>query len=248
MSRRTAREELFKIIFESDMRDESPVSILNEWEKRKKEEIIEKKLEIIEEFFEEYDKMEEYLKRETEKLNDENSNTGVKVVLFDGKDKEENNELKKRINKIIKEIISKKTEEEKKSNFKIKEYDIAEEIIKAGGYKPKIDAKLREYIDKIGIGFKEEDKEFIRDYTCGISQNIKEIDDILEINLENWKLSRLGTVERALLRVAVYEITKKENMMEVAVNEVVEIAKEYGDEKSYEFINGVLAKIISKHK
>ena len=50
-------------------------------------------------------------------------------------------------------------------------------------------------------------------------------------------------VERALLRIAIYELVIEKKPIEIVANEAVELAKEYGEEKSYEFVNGVLAKI-----
>ena len=64
----------------------------------------------------------------------------------------------------------------------------------------------------------------------------------------NWAYERIGIVERALLIVATYEILFKNTPIEVIANEIVELAKEYGNEKSYEFVNGVLANIEKSKK
>ena len=60
------------------------------------------------------------------------------------------------------------------------------------------------------------------------------------------KLGRIGNVEKALLKCSVYEILFKDTPCEIVINEVVELAKVYGDEKTSEFINGVLAKIVNR--
>ena len=89
----------------------------------------------------------------------------------------------------------------------------------------------------------ENQMEFIRDSINGIAKNYEDIKDIIKKNTKNWAYERIGIVERALLIVATYEILFKNTPIEVIANEIVELAKEYGNEKSYEFVNGILANI-----
>ena len=93
---------------------------------------------------------------------------------------------------------------------------------------------------------KKPEEEFIRSYVLGIGKKKDEIKKVIEDNMENWSFDRIGNVEKVLLQFAVYEILDGEVGHEIVVNEAVELAKIYGDEKSHEFINGVLAKIIKK--
>ena len=76
-----------------------------------------------------------------------------------------------------------------------------------------------------------------------ILDNISEIDKAIEKALDNWSINRIGKVELAILRVAVYEILYDKLEPAIAINEAVEIAKEYGGDKSGAFVNGILAKI-----
>ena len=69
-----------------------------------------------------------------------------------------------------------------------------------------------------------------------ISQNLK----------EKWDISRISKDNTALLKLATYEIVYAKLPYKVVVNEVVEIAKKYGDENSPSFINGILANIIKQ--
>lgn len=71
-----------------------------------------------------------------------------------------------------------------------------------------------------------------------------EIDSLIEENLTNWSLQRLLRIDLAILRVAVNEMCFT-NLAPtgVVINESVELAKEYSDENSYRFINGVLSSI-----
>ena len=90
--------------------------------------------------------------------------------------------------------------------------------------------------------------EFIRNSINGIAENYEDIKDIIKKNTKNWAYERIGIVERALLIVATYEILFKNTPIEVIANEIVELAKEYGNEKSYEFVNGILANIEKSKK
>lgn len=85
--------------------------------------------------------------------------------------------------------------------------------------------------------------EFIKSSINDITENYDSIKDIIKENTQNWAYERIGIIERALLIVATYEILIKKTPIEVIANETVELAKEYGNEKSYEFVNGVLANI-----
>ena len=72
---------------------------------------------------------------------------------------------------------------------------------------------------------------------------IPELDRQLDEKIDGWDISRIGRVELTVLRLALYEMLYDEEISQaVAINEAVEIAKKYGQEKSSEFINGVLAK------
>ena len=84
---------------------------------------------------------------------------------------------------------------------------------------------------------------FLQASVKGISENYDNIKDTIKINTQNWAYERIGLVERTLLIIATYEFLKANTPIEVVANETVELAKEYGNEKSYEFINGILANI-----
>ena len=63
---------------------------------------------------------------------------------------------------------------------------------------------------------------------------------------KDWNLSRVSKVEIAILKVAIYEILYTETPFKVAINEAVELAKKYGEDKSSAFVNGVLANIVKE--
>lgn len=91
---------------------------------------------------------------------------------------------------------------------------------------------------------KEEEIEFLKNYIEGISKHNSEIVEILKRNTTGWSLERVGTVERVLLKISTYETVFENFPIEISINEAIELAKKYGDEKSHEFINGVLAKVV----
>ncbi|WP_058763893.1 transcription antitermination factor NusB [Exiguobacterium chiriqhucha] len=72
-----------------------------------------------------------------------------------------------------------------------------------------------------------------------------EIDELLIENLKNWRLDRLGNVERTILRMATYELLYVETIPDkVTINEAVELAKSFADEEAAKLVNGVLGNII----
>ena len=78
-----------------------------------------------------------------------------------------------------------------------------------------------------------------------IIDNIEEIDETIEKNSTNWKISRMSAVDLAILRVSAAEILYNSGVpLEVSINEAVELAKKYGTEKSPGFINGLLGSLV----
>lgn len=87
--------------------------------------------------------------------------------------------------------------------------------------------------------------EYIFDKFHKIEACTKELDEILERTSTGWKPNRMGKVDLAILRLAVYEIKMDEDIPAgVAINEAVELAKKFGGDDSPAFINGVLAKLV----
>lgn len=76
-----------------------------------------------------------------------------------------------------------------------------------------------------------------------VAEKIAQIDEMINEKTEGWKTSRMGKVDLAILRLAVYEIVFDDTIPNpVAINEAVELAKKFGRDESPKFINGVLAK------
>lgn len=88
-------------------------------------------------------------------------------------------------------------------------------------------------------------KEYLNDIILGVEENFDYITDIIKKSLSNnWSIDRISKIDLSILRLAVYEIKFKDIPYKVEINEAIELAKKYGEEKSSKFINGALAKAI----
>lgn len=78
----------------------------------------------------------------------------------------------------------------------------------------------------------------------GVTNNLREIDKVIEGVSENWRKERMAAVDRNLLRLGVFELHFCDDIpATVSINEMIELAKQYGSESSPGFINGVLDRV-----
>lgn len=84
---------------------------------------------------------------------------------------------------------------------------------------------------------------FLEELIFGTVKNIGAIDKEISRHLERWSIERLAKVDLNILRIGTYELKYSNVPPNVAINEAVEVAKKFGDEKSGQFINGILSKI-----
>ena len=90
----------------------------------------------------------------------------------------------------------------------------------------------------------DEIKDFFYLIIKGSCSNLLRINEIIERYSEHWKLSRISSIDRNILRIAVYELVYLSNIPPaVTINEAVELGKTFGTEDSGAFINGILDKI-----
>lgn len=90
----------------------------------------------------------------------------------------------------------------------------------------------------------EKDADTIIDKFKNIVERLEDIDTAIGEVSKGWKVSRMAKVDLTLLRLAVYEMKYQEDIpVKVAINEAVELAKQYGSDDSPAFVNGVLAKL-----
>lgn len=103
-----------------------------------------------------------------------------------------------------------------------------------------------EEASEIVIGSLKDDdqKSFVFREVNGVLENLSSIDKMINKYSEDWTVNRMASTDRNILRLAVYEIFNCPDIpVSVTINEAVEIAKKYGDENSYKFINGLLGAI-----
>ncbi|MFP7376148.1 transcription antitermination factor NusB [Bacillus paralicheniformis] len=92
----------------------------------------------------------------------------------------------------------------------------------------------------------QESDAFFEQLVYGVLENKEKIDEMIKRHLVNWKLDRLANVDRAILRLSAYEMIFLEDIpVNVSMNEAIELAKQFGDDKSAKFVNGVLSNIKS---
>ena len=102
------------------------------------------------------------------------------------------------------------------------------------------------YIENAEIS-DENTKKYMSAIVEGIENNIKDIENKISENLKkDWKIERISKINLVLLKLAIYEILYTETPFKVVINEVVELAKKYGDDTSPNFINGILASIVKE--
>ena len=90
----------------------------------------------------------------------------------------------------------------------------------------------------------EQDRVYITEKAMQIIRRIPEIDARINDVAKGWKTARMARTDLAVLRLGVYEILFDEEIPKgVAINEAVELAKQYGSDASPAFINGILAGI-----
>jgi len=86
--------------------------------------------------------------------------------------------------------------------------------------------------------------QFTHRLVMGVTENLSNIDSVLKKSSENWRPDRMAAVDRNALRLGVFEILFCDDIpATVSINEMIELAKQFGSESSPSFINGILDKI-----
>ncbi len=87
-------------------------------------------------------------------------------------------------------------------------------------------------------------RDFANELVNGAHEHREEIDTLIRRFSENWRLERMPTVDRNILRLAIFELLYRPDIpTKVSINEAVDIGKKYGSEDSGSFINGILDRI-----
>jgi transcription antitermination protein NusB len=91
-------------------------------------------------------------------------------------------------------------------------------------------------------------REFAVKIFRGTIVHMAELDEMIQNQAENWRLSRMAAVDRNIIRMSVYEFLHENDTPKlVIIDEAIEIAKKYGTQKSSQFINGILDGILKRY-
>lgn len=94
------------------------------------------------------------------------------------------------------------------------------------------------------VSFTDEEEGYVKTKYDSIVARLPELDDIINKNSKGWDVGRIGKVDLAILRLAVYEVLFDDDIpVGVAIDEAVELAKKYGQDESSSFVNGILASV-----
>src|SRR5699024_1882926 len=91
-------------------------------------------------------------------------------------------------------------------------------------------------------------EEFASDLVAGVSDRLTELDEIISGYSRRWPLERMPALDRALLRLGVYELTATDVPTGAVISEAVELAKRYSTDESHRFINGLLSRVAAESR
>lgn len=118
-------------------------------------------------------------------------------------------------------------------------------------YKRKVDLEHIVERNLQTFGADVDEPQFAWKIVNGVVMNLAEIDKIIERSAPDWPIPQIALVDCNILRIGIYEllyVDKEEVPHKVAINEAIELAKNYGGQNSSKFINGVLGTIYNEIK
>lgn len=111
------------------------------------------------------------------------------------------------------------------------------------------DVDLDELIERSISEFSNDvDSKYIRDLINGVIKNSKTIDKEIETCAPEWPIEQISHIDKSILEIAIFELTHSDDIPpKVAINEAVELAKQFGNNNSSKFINGVLGSVYNRY-
>jgi|ERR1051326_5212330 N utilization substance protein B len=109
--------------------------------------------------------------------------------------------------------------------------------------KQPMDQAITSFYDTLSSddGARDPDRDaFMEELARGTSEMAPDIDHRIAEKSENWKLERMPIVDRNILRLAIYEMSRDETPAAVVIDEALELARQFSGEESVSFINGIL--------
>lgn len=110
-----------------------------------------------------------------------------------------------------------------------------------------VEEQIQIYLEENKIEDKEAVK-YIENIIKGIDKENEKIESLVSENIKaDWDINRISKIDLTLLKLGIFEIIYSKLPYKVVINEVVELAKKYGDDTSKSFVNGVLASVVKKN-
>ena len=103
-----------------------------------------------------------------------------------------------------------------------------------------VEEAINAYYDSIYWEQKPERDPFVRTLVEGTIEHLAEVDEQIARHAEHWRMERMPAVDRNILRMAVYEMTRGDTPAAVTIDEALELARKFSGEESVQFVNGVL--------
>lgn len=111
--------------------------------------------------------------------------------------------------------------------------------------KDNVSELMENFRENTDYDINEIEMDYVERILNGVVDNIEAIDNTIEKHLLNWKLNRVSKINLAILRLCTYELLYENDIPDkVSINEALELAKKYSEDKSVPFLNGVLDKIV----
>ena len=105
-----------------------------------------------------------------------------------------------------------------------------------------LERSIAEFADDI-------DKDFVKSEILGVSKNRDTLDKEIAECAPEWPLEQISVIDKSILEIAIYELLHTDDIPpKVSINEAVELAKQFGNNNSGKFINGVLGTVYTNHK
>lgn len=90
------------------------------------------------------------------------------------------------------------------------------------------------------------ENEFVKDMVYGVVSHVEELDEIANNNLKDWRIDRIDSMGRAILRMGIFELKYMDTPDLVVINEAIELAKKYSIDDVRKMINAVLDKLVNE--
>ena len=112
------------------------------------------------------------------------------------------------------------------------------ELYKKNNIEYNVDDVIRENV--------EIENEFVKNMVYGVISHVEEIDEVANTNLKDWRIDRIDSMGRAILRMGIFELKYMDTPDLVVINEAIELAKKYSIDDVRKMINAVLDKLVNE--